>query len=88
MAWHEINITKDTGPSPNDLRHTYLTSAREIWEKAGCPEGFCVYQKTAADYDVILYFNPEARNHCAETGLLSVGRTCNQPEDPGVPMIP
>ena len=88
MDGHEINITKDAGPSPNDLGHTYLTSARNIWEEAGCPKDFAVYQKTAADYDLILYFNTEARSRCAGTGLLSVGRPCNQPDDPGALMIP
>jgi hypothetical protein len=74
MDWHEIDITKDTGPSPNDLRYTYYMAAKEIWEKAGCPEGFRVYQKIASTFDLFLYFNLDAQRYCAATGLLSLGR--------------
>jgi hypothetical protein len=88
MDWHEINITQDAAPSPQDVPHMYLTSARKIWEQAGCPEGFRVYQNIAPDYDLFLYFNPEARMHCRPTGLLSVGRVCSEPSEPGVLMIP
>ena len=88
MNWHEIICSEDITPTPGDDVDILLRTAKDIWRQSGCPEDFRVWQKTTPNYSRVIYFNPEARRQCSKGGLLSVGRRCNEPVDPGVQMIP
>jgi hypothetical protein len=88
MEWYEVSFPEDVDAF--DEPKALIREAEAIYEKAGFPKDFCVFQEITHNSSCVIYFSPVATRYCQNDGLFESYRKthpCNRPVRSGKPII-